>query len=780
MVRRYFFNPLLLLLLFIHGAGAGQLSLTPEERAWLAEHPLIRHAPDPDYAPFEWRDAQGRIVGIAPDYLALVGKKLGIRFETIASDSWKGSLDAVRERRADLVTVATKTPERAEYMRFTTPYATFPNVILMRADTSGQYDLPGLKGRTVAGLAGWAMTGLIEKEHPDIRLQMVGSVREALERVSVGRVDAVLLNLATAGYWIERLKITNLRIAGETRFTYQLSFASRKDWPLLDTLLQKAMAEISDAEQQALFGRWISLRDEGWRPGADFWIAAAGLILLLSVVAVLVWNRTLQRRVAESTEELRRAKERAEAADLAKTRFLANMSHEIRTPMNAVIGMCHLMTQTELSDKQRDYMEKIQLGSERLLGLIDNILDLFRLESGQLRLSPVTFYLDDLLEKLAVRLGPEAEDKNIELLFSHTLPPSFAFVGDANRLEQVLFNLIDNAIKFTRAGKVMVEVKVEAGEGHWRGLRFSVADTGIGLSTEEMERLFQPFFQVDASTTRRFGGAGMGLAVSRRLVALMDGHLSVESQPGRGSVFSFRIALEGGERQREAEVTGVELPQGLNLLVVDDHEAARTVFRVLLENLGTRVVLAESGEEALERLRDRGDDDRFDLILMDWRMPGLDGIDTARHIQSEWGDAAPPIVLVSAFGRERVLNAASGIRLAGVCQKPVTPTDLSTVLGRVVKGEGGGSDPSGSAGPEPPEAAVVAEVIPLLDALARDLAQGNARAVKRVPEIRERLGSCCRRLLERVTRQIENYDFEEAEETVAEVKRTLEPPGGED
>ena len=754
------------LMLLAHFAAAAPLALDAEERAWLAEHPVILHAPDPDFAPFEWRDEQGHVVGIAPDYLALVGEKLGVRFESIPSDSWEGSLEAVREGRAALVTVAAETPERAEYLRFTTPYVTFPDVILMRADRPGEYDLAGLAGMSVAALAGWAQTERIRERHPAIRIERVKSVEEGLERLSLGQVDAMPLNLATAGYWIGRGKITNLRIAGETRFTYRLSFASRKDWPLLNRLLERALASIAEEERQAIAERWISLSEPGWRPTTTFWAVAGALLSLALVLLVLTWNYALRRQVARATEELRRAKELAERTDRAKTRFLANMSHEIRTPMNAVVGMCHLAMGETDDGKRRGHLEKVRVGSERLVGLIDDILELFRMESGQLTPNPVLFQLDEVLERLASRLGPRAEDKGVELLFSHALPPAFALFGDAARLERLLFSLTDNAVKFTDEGRVVVAVEVVARREDRVTIRFDVRDTGIGLSAEELDGLFHPFTQVDGSSTRRFGGAGLGLAISRGLVELLGGELRVESEPEQGSLFTFEIELEaraGASAEAGAEARAE--PRGVaasHLLAVDDDEGAREVFRVVLRRAGARVTLAASGEEALGLLEAGM---AFDLVLMDWKMPGLDGIETAREMQRRAGSGAPPVVLVSAQGRERTLAAAEAVHLAGVCQKPVIPTELLALVDEVL---GGGGEPTEPAPPTKHLSAAEIEALrPLLDELEQLLAQGNARAAALLPELRARLGTGHHRLLDRAERQIEEYDFDEAARSVA-------------
>ncbi|MGN7613451.1 ATP-binding protein [Magnetococcales bacterium HHB-1] len=505
----------------------------------------------------------------------------------------------------------------------------------------------------------------------------------------------------------------------------------------------------------------VSLRRVGWEKTPRYFVC----VLDLSI------HKEAQQKLLEAQQKMAQA-------NVAKTQFLANMSHEIRTPMNVILGMCHLVMQTHLTDKQRGYMDKIQLGAERLLGLINNVLDLFRLESGQLRLADLSFYLDDLLDKLAKLLGPEAESKGVELLFSHALPPGFALRGDADRLEQILFNLIDNAIKFTGSQqRVVVKVTLEKARDHVVALHFSIADTGIGMSKEQIDHLFQPFYQGDASSTRKVGGAGLGLSVSRNLVKLMGGSLQVESALDQGSVFSFQLALARSSHQVEKKVSMDDL-NGLRALVVDDNEGAREIFKEMLQNLGVQITMADSGLSALKRLRECVENP-FDFILLDWRMPELDGIDTAREIQQDATLPSIPIILVSAFGRERAMRAASEVTLAGICQKPVTPTELLTIVGKAVSIKvSQTADLSTQSGEKSP---FTPSEIKTLNALLlewmRLLEQGNAQAANMLPQIRQQLGDRFRRPLDRAARQIEEYDFEDAAETVATIQDALAKMG---
>ncbi|MEJ1356525.1 MAG: transporter substrate-binding domain-containing protein [Candidatus Sedimenticola sp. (ex Thyasira tokunagai)] len=282
--------------------------LSSEERAWLEAHPVIQHAPDPDYAPFEYCDGREIARGIAPDYLALISERMGVRIESKCSKSWAESLGKVKAREADLVTVATKTAERSEYMLFTAPYLVLPDVILVRDSEPDDLSMEKLKGKTIAVIKGWAANTWMKEKYPKVVQKQVPDVATALNEVSFGRVDATILGLATASHGIEQAKITNLKVAGKTGYVYYLSLASRKDWPTLNQILEKALISIDQKEREAVFQKWVSLKVEGWQPGPGFWIGI-GIGLILAVLLVFVaWNISLRRTVQARTSELQYAR----------------------------------------------------------------------------------------------------------------------------------------------------------------------------------------------------------------------------------------------------------------------------------------------------------------------------------------------------------------------------------------------------------------------------------------------------------------------------------------
>jgi two-component system sensor histidine kinase/response regulator len=420
--------------------------------------------------------------------------------------------------------------------------------------------------------------------------------------------------------------------------------------------------------------RWLWARDTVFtrRPDGTAW-------QIMGSAQDVTERKQAQAELEAAHAQLALAKDAADAASQAKSDFLANMSHEIRTPMNAIIGLSHLAMQTELSPKQREYLARVQSASQHLMGIIDGILEFSKMESGELVIESAGFGLEAMLGELAELVIPKGMAKGLEVVFDLAPDVPQELVGDARRLRQILLNLVDNAVKFTERGKVVVSARVEACTADAVLLHFAVKDTGIGLSQEQMGRLFQSFQQADTSITRKFGGTGLGLATSKKLVQLMGGDVGVQSQPGAGSTFWFTARLGRGVPAIPAP-TRAEI-RGARILLVEDNDINQLVACDMLQDAGFVVDLADNGQIALDRITQTS----YDLVLMDMQMPVMDGITATAAVRRMEQHRRLPIIAVTANvmpqDRRKCMDAGMNDFLA----KPLEPQELWDMLCKWIK-----------------------------------------------------------------------------------------------
>ncbi|MNM26900.1 Signal transduction histidine-protein kinase BarA [compost metagenome] len=428
-----------------------------------------------------------------------------------------------------------------------------------------------------------------------------------------------------------------------------------------DQLIWKAASLVPRSEL-------LAIRTHIW---GSILVTCAMLLLLFGAgVAALVRSRRREQLAQQ------------EAARLAQVKgdFIANMSHEIRTPMNAIMGLTYLLEQGGLDDGQHALVRKIHQAGQALLGIINDILDFSKIESGRLELERVPFSMEEVLDHVAAIMSTCVGEKHLELVVSSAPEQVSHLIGDALRLEQVLLNLTGNAIKFTERGEVEVKVELEAEQDGMATLLFRVRDTGIGIPPEQQANIFNAFSQADSSTSRRFGGTGLGLTISRRLVNLMGGEIGVTSELGKGSEFWFRVRLEQVERPEALN----ERLQHISLLIADDNQVTRDALSMTVGSLGWQSRVVESGEQALHHLLRQGE--RFDVILLDWIMPGMDGLETCLAIRRafERQERSPIIIMATAYSQDELMHRPGSEQVDLVLHKPVTGSSLYNAVARLI------------------------------------------------------------------------------------------------
>lgn len=670
----------------------------------------------PGYAPANDLDDAGNPTGFYPELLSRLLGDIGYDVDFVTYPSFAAAYGAFRNGEVDIMTTFLKTTERRDRYIFTEEpvMVTWSEVFtLPEYDIDSIFDLENARVAIVSGdQNGTNFFSLMESFDLPFRPLYVTSAPRGVEAMHAGEAVA-LVTFSTFRRSAPGITSTSIVFSPSEGHIAVNDPALRPVLEQFDSRLRELKAE-SDSYYHDLLTKWLA-PDGATGGGIPRWLVIIVAVLLFLLLVAGVFLHTLRRAVAKARKRIIDTELRyriAESAAQAKSEFLANMSHEIRTPMNAIVGLTYLALKAEPSARVRGYLEKITQSSNHLLGIINDILDFSKIEAGKLEIDRTEFDLEEVLSSSVSMVAERAEEKGLELVISLDPAVPTYVLGDPLRFQQIIVNYLNNAVKFTETGEIALRVTCEtpadSGDGQSRGapreaiISVAVKDTGIGIEESKRDLLFQSFQQIDGSTTRRFGGTGLGLAIARRLAESMGGSVGVDSLPGRGSTFWF-TARVGVPAATEAGRTTLPDLRGRKVLLVDDNHTALEAIGEMLRGMSLEVSSTHNGDEAIDLLRSHGDDG-YDIVLLDWRMPKMDGLETAREIARLLPPARRPVLLMmTAFDRDEVLADARRAGIEEVLAKPISPSTLfETLIQHVTAEESGDSPGSGSAEADSP------------------------------------------------------------------------------
>ncbi len=664
---------------------------------------------DNDYPPFEFLDENGEPAGYNVELTRAIARQMGLEV-TIRLGPWAEIREGLAANEVDAVQGMFYSAERERYFDFSPAHAVVNHTFVVRSGTRIPQSMAELSGLSLLVMKGDIMHDVAVKQGYADQLTPVATQEEALRLLAQGRYDCALVAKIPALYWIKKHGWVNLRVAEQSIQSPEYCYAVPHNHDWLLSRFSEGLANIkATGEYRQIYSRWLGPYEKDDPELREIlqpllWFAVPTLLLL---AATLLWSRTLRQRVQERTAELHleiaerrqseieleQARAAAETASRAKSEFLANMSHEIRTPLNGLFGMLQHVQTTPLNAEQAECID-IALGSgQKLLGVLNDILDLSRIEAGKMELDRGQFSPAQTVGEVVGIFKANAQAKKIALHCRVAPELATMVVGDEGRLRQVLFNLVGNAVKFTERGQVTIDAEIQpAGKDPGKLiLKFTVSDSGIGIPRDQLAGIFEPFTQVDGTHTRKYGGSGLGLSIVRRLVDLMGGEVAIESEPGAGTNIRFSIVVgratdqaQATDRARAEEEDASASPplptRTLRVLIAEDDRINRLVMERLLGRQGHEVTAVADGEHCLQAL----DEERFDLVFMDIQMPDMDGIEATRRIRDRDDEKKNiPIVALTAHAMngDREKFIAEG--MDDYLSKPVDPGALRALLGRL-------------------------------------------------------------------------------------------------
>jgi len=661
-----------------------RMKLSAEEREYIANNPVVRYAAEYENYPLSFYNTQEKEwQGIVFDVLYEVEKLTGITFELANGPTaeWTEILQMLDTGEVSMISELIRSPEiEGQYL--------WPSTILLSDNFAliSKSEFPGIAVNEIlymrVGVAkNTAYQEIFEAWFPDHRYTVLYEGSDnAFDALARGEVDMIISSM------YKLLALTNYR--EEPGYKANIVFDRSVDSTLGFNINETALCSLVDKalmmiDTQGIVNQW-SRKTFDYRVRVTRalmpWVISAPVLFIVLLFLFIISNRNRnESKRLDKLVKLRTAE--ADAASQAKTFFLANMSHEMRTPMNAIIGMASIGLSAKDAERMKYCLVKIESASQHLLGVINDVLDISKIEANKFELSPVVFEFEKMLQKVinVINFRVDERQQSFQIKIGGDIPRTF--IGDDQRLSQVITNLLSNAVKFTpEEGTISLDVQLVSETDDMCLLQISIKDSGIGISDEQKDRLFNVFEQAEADTTRRYGGTGLGLPISKSIVEMMGGEIWVESEPERGSTFAFTVNLRrGADKQKRQLDNGVQW-ENIRIIAVDDEPEVREFFAETLLSLGISCEVAKSGEEAVGMMA-RGND--YNIFFIDWKLPGMNGIELAQRARAQ-SELKPVIVLFSSAYWNDISNNARDADIDKFLQKPLFRSDIVDVLNEYI------------------------------------------------------------------------------------------------
>ena len=682
-----------------------KINFTKEEFDWLKENPVIKIAGDPTWSPYSFNDENGNYIGIVPDLVNEVFKDSNIRIEYVKTNSWAETLDLIKEKKIDLIDAVSYSALRSEYLNFSNKYIGAEIVIIANnRETNYVNSFNNITDKNIATVKGYSIIEEIKQDFPQIKnIKEYDTPLEGLKELSNSRIDYFILDIPSFEFYSKKYSLSNLKIVGPSGYSYKYGFGVKKDSDKLVSILNKLLDNVSSSRKDEIYRKWVKIEYEQKIDYELVW-KVVGLALLI-IAGTIYWNRKLKVQIREKEKiqkeleqernniqqlniELIKAKEIAENVAKQKSEFLANMSHEIRTPMNSVIGFTEILDKEIKNPVHKEYLSSIKKGGNALLRIINDILDLSKIEAGKLDIKNESLNPTNIFLEIESIFHSKIISKNISFIvdIDKTIPKYI--IIDGVRIRQILFNLIGNAIKFTEKGhiKLKVENVYKDNIKSKVDLIFSVEDSGIGIDEKNLNNIFNAFEQQNNQDVAKYGGTGLGLAICTKLVHMMNGEITVKSEKNKGSIFTVVLkdipvsSMEDEIVSHKLLASNIEFEKA-RILVVDDIEENRKLVLASLKDFDIDLIMAQNGQEALDKLKNVN----VDLILMDLRMPVMNGYEAASIIKNDEKLKKIPLIALTASVMGKDLEKVSKYGFDGYLRKPVILDDLIEELGKYLK-----------------------------------------------------------------------------------------------